>query len=390
MRITAGRLAAWVYAFFSWLMHGPGVAAAWTWKVADQPAAEVAPPVPAPDVAWRRVAESYRTGPVGERVRIGVMTARPSRPMPDDPDAAAIEEFLRRGGPGGEEQRGVVFLRIADPAAVAAARDGLGEPSLPMAVTSPVRALLTGRVVLLEMGDLRVHAEPGRLMIARRSVPGGVVLRTLDGPITIDHLREVMPPIMLPQLALALGTEDGNEPLVPGLPPVEWETSQRIRESGRPRLVIRGRGGSAAGDWRVEAVIDEATHRLSRVVLTGPAPGSGAGPAGVEWFISPIDPGDPASWRIDTAGRIAVDSIDKLRSAPPAPAVDHSARVQAGERLPPLHLYNAGTEAWANEASSAGRFAGVVPEEMDRFRIALLMYLPAAHANNREARERFR
>ncbi len=339
------------------------------------PASPPSPAALAPDEVWAQVAAAYRAAPVGERIRIGVLKPRPIPaekfdPADHDPDRLALEEFMRGGrGAGFDEQRGVVFLRVAPGAALASG----GEPA-----TAP------GPALRLEMGDLRVFAEPGRLIAARSSVPGGVVLRTFQGPVTLLELEKLMPPLLLPQLAMALGDPASQSSFLPGLARVRWESAQRGRELGRAVVLLRGVVNAAGSVRPIEVAVDESTHRLARVRLM-PAD-HGAEPVqavALEMFVSPIDPGEPASWRIETTGRIVVPSLDQLRSAPPveptAPAnpPTPSAGIKPGDPLPQLYLFNARTEAWANEKSIPGRFAGVVPEDVTEFRIALLFFVPA-------------
>ncbi len=332
-----------------------------------QPAAE--PPVPAADVIWKNVIAAYRAGPIGERVRIGVLKPKgelPAEPrgdprLPTDPERLALEALLRENAAGMDEQRGALFLRIA--------------PTHP-----------GGAIVRLEMGDLRVFAEPGRLTATRGSVPGGVVLKTFQGAVSVAQLEQLMPPLMLPQLSLAL--EEGEpQRILPGLSGLTWRSSQRIKEAGKARLVLRGNAVSSRGQHELEFTIDESTFRLVHLRASSPGPQDGPRVV-VELFVSPIDPGDVASWRPDTAGRIAVSSLDQLRAAPPTAPVVQATVIKAGDALPPLYLYNAQSESWSTEKSAASRFAGSVAEEAGPFRIAMLAYTPVGNgAADRAARE---
>lgn len=336
-------------------------------QLANQPASQPPePPVPAPDVVWKQIASTYRTGTIAERIRVGVLRPRPaSKPdplSPPEPDRLALEELLRSGGPDADEQRGVVFLRMAPQ-----------RPQQP-GESSPI--------IRLEMGDLRVFGEAGRLIATRSSVPGGVVLKNFEGPITVPQLHRLMPPLALPQLSLALDPDPDHVQLCPGVSPPQWRTVQRVREAGKPRFVLRGVATSARGEHQVQVTVEEATSRLTHVRV-GPAESSpdtarGSGEAVLELFITQIDPGDPASWRIDTSGRIAVASLDELRSAPPAAPVVQSTLLKDGDPLPQLYLYNAQAESWSSEKSPAGRFGGIVQEDASAFRIALLVFLPPA------------
>ncbi|MCG3123124.1 MAG: hypothetical protein GIKADHBN_01533 [Phycisphaerales bacterium] len=372
MPVKSGQRARWIVAI--------GVAAVCSLPLVTQPpvaragsihAAQPAAPVPAPEVVWRNVIAAYRNGPIAERVRVGIITPRPRKPTDPtdtaDADRLALESFLREGGPDADERRGVIFFRSAP---------------------TP-----TGdRLIRLEMGDLRVFAETGMIAAIRQSVPGGIVVRVFDGPVTTRQFAELMPPLMLPQLAMSLARPDEPFDLLPGLPAIEWELAQRIRDGSQTRLQLRGTTASARGEHRVEIAVDEASFRFVRVKVTAPPdqpidPKTGEpvdGDVVLELFITPIDPGDPAQWRLATDGRIAVGAIEELRSAPPAPAIAGPATLKPGDRLPQLHLCNARTEAWASDKSSAAMLAGIVPEDATSFRAALLFFSPPADAPARQ------
>lgn len=360
-------------------------------------------PVPSPDVIWQRTVQIYRSGTIGERVRISVTKPKPPRAGGGgvDADRLALEELLAQGT---DEQRGVVFLRMTTvrPAADAVRKHGDTDAREPQG-GDPARQPATAGdqppgervepagepVFRIEMGDLRVYGETGRLLAVRASVPGGVVIRTFDGAVTQRALDRLIPSLLLPPLAMVFDVRGEVPALSPGLDSPAWQSSQRVREGGRQRLVLRGTARSERGEHGLSATIDESTSRLVSMRIEPVQGGAEGEQSTIELFFSQIDAGDPSAWRIDPAGRIEVASIDKLRSAPPAstePVVTRPEPVAAAGTMPALHLYNAQTEAWANERSPAGRFAGVVPEDAGAFRVVMLMHLPV-HTGDRQGRE---
>jgi hypothetical protein len=359
-------------------------------------------PVASPDVIWRRTVETYRGGTIGERVRISI--TKPKQARGDggggDADRLMLEELISQGT---DEQRGVVFLRMTtvrpsedgpktgELDGKAPAQDEQGQVPASDGANAPEKVVeQAGEPVFrIEMGDLRVYGETGRLLAVRASVPGGVVIRTFDGGVTQRSLDRLIPSLLLPPLAMVFDAGGEFPALSPGLDAPAWATSQRVREGGKQRLVLRGTTRSDRGEHGLTATIDEASSRLVSMRIEPVQDGSGGEQATIELFFSQIDAGDPAAWRIDPAGRIEVASIDKLRSAPPAstePVVTRPEQVGASGVMPALHLYNAQTEAWANERSPAGRFAGLVPEDAGAFRVVMLLHLPA-HTGDRQGRE---
>ncbi|MCC6425379.1 MAG: hypothetical protein IT435_01030 [Phycisphaerales bacterium] len=342
---------------------------------ADPPAPEKADPQElSPGEVWQRVTAAYRAAPFAERIRIGIVKPKPL-PAPDEPsqpdaDRLALEDFLRASS-GMDEQRGVLFLRVAPLTPTTPTT-----PTAPAPTADPQAPIST--CLRLEMGDLRIFGEPGRLLAVRASVPGGVVMRTFDGPLTIGELERLMPPLMLPQLAIAIGDVANRDRFLPGLPAVSWLTSQRAKEGSHPVLLLRGTAGDGSSQRNIEAAIDESTFRIARLKVgstNADEPTDGSAATSLELFITPIEPGDPASWRIETEGRIAVTTLAELRSAPPVAPPPPNISIKAGDALPQFYLFNAQTETWANEESPAGRFAGVVPED-GQFRIALVVFVP--------------
>lgn len=331
---------------------------------ATQPSAIQDAPLPTTQEAWAAITSAYRTAPIAERIRLGVIKPRPA-PRPDAPaqpdsDRLALEDFLRAGGPDAEEQRGVLFFRVA--------------PSPAGGATAPL--------LRLEMGDLRVFGESCRLVAARASIPGGVVMRSFEGPVTPEALALLMPPLSLPQLGLALEADPSRAAFMPGLSPPTWNSVSRIKEAGKPRLVLRGVATSPRGEHAITLSADESTHRIASLRVSPPQGEPAPSPA-LEVFVTPIDPGDPSAWRIETAGKIAVATLDALRSAPPAePPAPQTTALKPGDLLPQLYLFNARGEAWAGEKTPSARLAGIVPDDASEFRAVLLAYLGPAQGRD--------
>jgi hypothetical protein len=383
------------------LMACVGLSMPGAWPAKDVAAALVFPPpapdgaetspVPSPEVIWRRTVETYRGGTIGERIRISVTKPKPVRAggAGVDADRLALEELISQGT---DEQRGVVFLRMttARPAGeIVETTDRTDESEQATSEDAPSREPVLEPVFRIEMGDLRVFGETGRLLAVRASVPGGVVIRTFDGPVTQRALDRMIPSLLLPPLAMVFDAAESLPSLSPGLGGPAWTTSQRVRESGKQRLILRGTTQSERGEHALTVTIDESTSRLVSMRIEPVRDGTEGEQSTIELFFSTIDAGDPASWRIDPAGRIEVASIDKLRSAPPAssePVVARPEQIAAAGTMPALHLYNAQSEAWAHERSPAGRFAGIVAEDAGAFRVVMLLHLPV-HTGDRQGRE---
>lgn len=158
-----------------------------------------------------RLAQAYRTGTIAERVRL-------EHPRPGSDARTAEVVFAYRAG---------------------------DQPAL-----------------ALHLGALRVVAESGRLVAWRADAPQTVFVTPLDRPLNGSSIAAALPPLVLPQIELALGRRDDLPRPIPMLGRVRW-TAPMDDESPVGRMLL-ARDGS--GTLRLE--MREDTDRLRSFELT--------------------------------------------------------------------------------------------------------------------------
>jgi len=163
--------------------------------------------------------------------------------------------------------------------------------------------------VLLEMGPLRVYIAGGTLTAISTQAADKVYRRTFTGAITPAKLAELLPPLLLPQLAIVNpGDERLSSPL-DVLRGMTWSEAM-VDESARP-MTVTMRGSGPSGSMTLTALVS--TMRLSKVSATVKRSGT---EMQVEMTVRSVDPGDPARWAISTEGRREVSSLTELRPTP--------------------------------------------------------------------------
>ena len=219
--------------------------------MAQAPGAEPAAAVTSrdPNEVYRRLVETYRAGPIAERVTL-----------------IADSEFRRR------EQHAVVRLDAAS--------------GTVMLELGPLRAVVRD-------GELRVtHERRGdryaRFPAASRSIPA--------------LLADALPPLPMPDFALAFDDPANPVHLTPF--PGDFVWTAALDSATEPQLVLLGQSRDAI----VSYVIDTNTWRLIVGVIT--TPGSRLR---IEMRYEAIDPGDPAQWRLDLRGRSPVPTLAQLQ-----------------------------------------------------------------------------
>jgi hypothetical protein len=187
---------------------------------------------------------------------------------------------------------------------------------------------------LLEMGPLRLFAGGGSVVLVNNNVPGKYVQRDYTGPLTAAALADLTPPLIAPELPLALG-EAFTAP-TPYTAGVTWAAAA-IDTS------IRGRFLKLSGSTPASQVVVSANPDTGRLARLTAALQSGDGASTLDLAIRPVQPGDPDSWSINTAGRTRVKSLADLKpsSAPPAGAV------QPGQPVPDLVFSNPDHSKWS-------------------------------------------
>jgi hypothetical protein len=272
-----------------------------------------------PALALSDAREAYRAGSVADHVRL---TIRPAG------RATFREDFIVRTAP-----------QSADPARPAA--------------------------VLLELGDLRVYASGGTLTAASQRSHVSFFQAQYAAPppappdaATPAALAPILPPLCLPQLALAFSAEDPVTTSIADFtaytPRITFTSATADEKGGLVALTGQSHPphGSAA-PAPVALVIDARTGRLRRFE-TRLAP-DGAGGAGAPEGASgdttlllefaPLEPGDPAAWAIDTAGRTRVEILSDLRPQP--------GDILRGRNVPDFTLADLKSQPWSTAAALA-------------------------------------
>jgi hypothetical protein len=288
--------------------------------------------VPAP--AWPR-----QPGvPAPEQVTLPVEVAL------DDLHAAyakptAEEMTIKLRTPQGSERNESITVRI-DP----------GEPGV---AGGPRR-------VHLELGTLRILLGDGKFVAINTGVPGRYFEKPMKGPPTPAALAELLPPIPLPQLELAAGKPGFSRP-TPYTPDVQWNGAT-ADPAARPRvMVISGQG--PAGPVTLTANVE--SGRLTRI--QGTIRGR-EGDTTLDLACRTLDPGDPASWSINTEGREKVAALTDLRPPPPKPP----SQIMAGQAVPEMSYARPDLSAWTVPGvaidQGAGPDAGASPLALVLFR----------------------
>jgi hypothetical protein len=247
-----------------------------------------------PGTAIDEAGKAYRAGPVADDVSITVRT-----------------------GAAGPERKERYRVRIA-----ARSADGQQGPRL-----------------LLERGRLRVFGAPGKRVAADVGDETACVVWELEGDPTAEDLARHLPPVPLPQIALALGGENAARDLTPYTLGTVWSTATADERVTPSVVMLKGR--CSGGD--VTMVIDGRQGKSGRLrsfvaeLKTDPG-GAGRGMT-LDLKCEPVvNPGDPKEWEIDPGTREHLGSISELRQRP--------APIAVGKRVPVLRLLSGQGEEW--------------------------------------------
>lgn len=202
---------------------------------------------------------------------------------------------------------------------------------------------LSDAAVALELGDLKIDIRGGVLLAANTRAPGVFYQADLD-ELTLEALEDVLPPIPLPQLALAAGWRDGDD-LTPYTTGVHW--TEAAWDDQPAAGVVRLEGTAEQGPVTLE--LDRESGRLVHLLADTPA-------GRLEIIAEPVEAQDPQSWRIDTTGRERVERLSALteRARPiqvgdmvqDLPMLD-----RAGAVRPLSALFSQGPPEWVNGAN---------------------------------------
>ena len=176
-----------------------------------------------------------------------------------------------------------------------------------VAIVRTARSTAQPPMAKLELGELRICAQPGTITAVRQGDREHAARFAMDGDPTPSKLARHLPMLALPQLALALG-HDTSEPLTSLTGVVTWESAESIAAGSRRLLVVRGKSATHA----VVLTALASTGRLDSFEIT-PIDVTGAKIVG---RCSAIAPGDAATWGIDLASRAIVKTLSELRATP--------------------------------------------------------------------------
>ena len=201
------------------------------------------------------------------------------------------------------------------------------------------------RAMLLELGALRVYVGGGRLTAVSSSAPDKVFTRECPGAMTPGRLAEMIPPLLLPQLALISGDAGFATPLA-HLAGVAWSDGVADETVRPPTVTMKGTSPNGS----IEVISSIPTGRLQKISASfrrGETEGV------LDLTFRAIDPGDPARWVIPIEGRQVVGLLSELRAAarPVGPAV-------IGELSPNISLHRFDMTGWTLHEGLVGAEPG--------------------------------
>lgn len=260
----------------------------------------------------QRVRESYRSGPVVERVQLSAALVQ---------DAGARPPHALRS-------------------VVTASLDAAGDkPSLK-----------------LELSDLVLHAQ-GNLLTAINRLEQRIYAAIELKSLTLEGLAEHLPPVPLPQIAFAFGNEKAE--LFKGIGEITWGVPAAAAAGNFKVYSIAGTHKSGT----IEMKINGATWRLMQ--LNAQFTRAGA-KTQVTLEVTPVDPGLPANWVIDVANRDKVSTLAQLRS--------RSGEIKAGQKIPNLTANTAGFEGWSVVDGFAENRRVIAADERPADAMVLLLF----------------
>ena len=165
------------------------------------------------------------------------------------------------------------------------------------------------RRMFLDMGQLKVYAEAGVLTAINTAAPGKYAQKEYAPPLTPAALAKFLPPVPLPQLALAGDDLKRLRTLTPYTPDVTWLSAEPDLTVKPGTVVIQGSGPSGPATLTTSA-------DTGRIIKFAATIRGRSGDSTLELTSRAVDPGDPASWAIKTDGRERVASVSDLKPSP--------------------------------------------------------------------------
>lgn len=233
----------------------------------------------------------------------------------------AEEVTVRIRGPQGPERNDTLVVRV-DPG------DDAGRP----------------RRLLLELGQLRVFAEGGKLRAVNTNVPSKYFEASFEGPLTPAAIAGLLPPLPLPQLELATTPRAGGfRAPTPYTSGITWSEAL-AQATVRPHTMTLTGSGPAS---TVTVTAHLGSARLIRISATIRGRD---GETAMELACRPLEPGDPATWAPSIDGREPVRSLTELR---PTPAKAQG-QIVPGEVVPELSFSRPDLSAWTLSSALGG------------------------------------
>jgi hypothetical protein len=216
----------------------------------------------------------------------------------------------------------------------------------------------------LDLGPLRILFADGQMTAVSQAAPEVYFRQHYQGPITPALLARVLPPLPLPQLALAALHGDAFSSPTVYTPDIHW-VSGTLEADGRPAIMTMIGSGPSGN---VEVTANAETARLTRMVLQIRSAGS---EAPMVLTMRAIEPGDPETWSIDIGARRAVDSLSELRpSARPGP-------LAPGREVPDLGFTAPDNTRWSLYSALRAAQATAPPGRTPAPFALLLVRIPA-------------
>ncbi len=172
--------------------------------------------------------------------------------------------------------------------------------------------------VSIDAGDLRIYAADGQLTAVLASNPTTFYRAEFEGPPTLAALSGALHPLPIPELAIFFADGDPVSEPTPLTRGITWSPVTRSIDEPTTPLTITGTidgrpGPSMTFEYQT---VQRDRHKESLLRLrsfTCPiGPASSVEERTLSTISAWIDPGDPASWKIETANRTRVDSLAAL------------------------------------------------------------------------------
>lgn len=211
------------------------------------------------------------------------------------------------------------------------------------------------RRIAIEAGGLRLYADAGHVVATHAAEPGTYWQNQGEQFAPAHGLLDLLPPLPVPQLALAFPGDNGWRTPTPYTTDAAWASALLDPSRSPPSFDLRGR----CAEGTVTATFDARTHRLLAFVADL---STGAQAARLEIRCRELPAEDPASWEPDLTGRVRVPTLAGLRPDHPV------AELARGTLVPDMVFQHADLSAWslaeairsATEADPAGLPAAVL------------------------------